>query len=135
MIIKNFAIFKNEKATGMQPQYLMYGRPENSPEGTKNSIIGSLWLKQTSEGKNFYSGAMKEEFTKDDGTKYDGFMIISEAEYKRLTQPNVKTQANVPQQLTSEQQFQALGAQPNVPQHPLGDAYPTEQINPEDIPF
>ena len=73
--IKNFAIFKNDKATGNQPGYRMVGKDD---KGNKYQL-GVLWLKE-SNGQKYYSGVMKDEFTKDDGTKYDGFTIVKDAD-------------------------------------------------------
>lgn len=78
--ITNFVIFKNDNATGNQPQYQMKTKTEDG----KTLILASLWLKENEKGK-YYSGQMKDEYTKDDGTKYDGYVIITKAEYERLS--------------------------------------------------
>lgn len=77
--ITQFAIFKNDNATGNQPQYRMVAKDEQG----KSLTLASLWLKEHN-GQKYYSGQMKEEFTKDDGTKYEGYVIIPMSEYKRL---------------------------------------------------
>jgi hypothetical protein len=82
-MINSFAIFKNDNAEGNQPQYIMVGKPADAPEGQKSNTLASLWLKEKN-GQKFYSGKMKDEFVKNDGTKYDGYVIISLAEYNKL---------------------------------------------------
>ena len=96
--ITNFAIFKNKNATGNQPQYSMVGKP-NGEEG-KGKTIASLWVKKTQNGVPYYSGQMKETFTKDDGTKYDGYVIVKEEEYAELKalQNTAKTTHEQPQE-------------------------------------
>lgn len=79
-MIKQFVIFKNDKATGNQPQYDMLGKDE---QGNKFRLA-SIWLKDHN-GKKYYSGQMKDEYTNSEGKTYDGFVIISQAEYKKLT--------------------------------------------------
>lgn len=89
-VIRSFAIFKNTKATGNQPGYEMVGKDE---QGNKIKLA-SIWLKDH-QGTKYYSGQMKDEFVKDDGTKYDGYVIISQAEYDRLKNPEAKVRNDV----------------------------------------
>ena len=73
------AVFKNKDATGKQPAYRLVSKDEND----KSITIGSLWVKDY-KGIEFQSGEMKKEFTKEDGTKYEGYVILSQTEYKDL---------------------------------------------------
>jgi len=82
-MIKSFAIFKNDNAEGNQPQYRMVGKPADAPQDQKSNTLASIWLKEKN-GQKFYSGKMKDEFVKDDGTKYDGYVIITLVEYRKL---------------------------------------------------
>lgn len=79
-MITKFVITKNDKAEGRQPQYFMRGKEK---EDGKNITLASIWLQDGPTGK-FFSGTMKTEFKKEDGTVYDGYVIITEKEYKEL---------------------------------------------------
>lgn len=109
MKITSFAIFKNDKATGSQPQYRMVGKPEDAGTEEKSADLAGLWVKEHN-GSKYYSGKMKGEFTKDDGTVLDGYVIIKESEYNTLLNAQNGSQLNV-------------------------NTEDEESINPEDIPF
>lgn len=116
-MIKQFTISKNEKAEGKQPQYLMKSKLEDG----KTINIASLWLREApgAIGSKFFSGLMRNEFKKDDGTVYDGYVIISEKEYNELL--SLKRQ--------SDPELIAMHAKVNAPKND------DEDVNPDDIPF
>lgn len=94
MAIRTFAIFKNDNATGNQPQYRMVGKDENAPKEEKSADLAGLWIKEY-QGKKFYSGKLNQEFKKDDGSVKPGYIIISEDEYNRLKNgAEVENEAN-----------------------------------------
>ncbi len=113
-MIKQFTISKNKKAEGKQPQYFMKTKLDDG-----NTVqIASIWLRDSEQGK-FFSGTMKNEYKKDDGTVYDGYVIISEKEYKELE--SLRRQ--------SDPELVAMHAKVNTPKND------DEDINPDDIPF
>lgn len=85
--ITSFAIFKNNEAEGNKPQYRMVGKPEDANKEEKSVELAGLWVKEHN-GNKYYSGKMKSEFTKDDGTKLNGYVIITEEEYASLKAGN-----------------------------------------------
>lgn len=46
--------------------------------------VGKLWTKTSEYGK-YLSGQMQDEFTNNEGRVFDGYVIITKAEYKELT--------------------------------------------------
>ena len=102
-MIKNFAIFKNLKAVHPQPGYNMVGKDE---AGNKLNLA-AVWVKDYKDTK-YYSGQMKEEFIKEDGTKIEGYVIITQTEYDELK---------------------------GVKKEEVKEEYPTDEIDPDNIPF
>lgn len=94
MKITSFAIFKNDNATGSQPQYRMIGKPDGADKEEKSVDLAGLWIKEHN-GNKYYSGKMKGAFTKDDGTKLEGYVIITEREYEKLTSGDIDPE-NIP---------------------------------------
>lgn len=82
-MIHSFAIFKNDKATGNQPQYRMVGKPDNAGKDVKSVDLAGLWLKEYN-GNKYYSGKLNSEFKKEDGSVKPGYVIITEEEYNQL---------------------------------------------------
>ena len=82
--IKRFVIFKNFDAVDPQPGYRMVAKDEAG----KELKLGSVWIKEHTgkEGKvtKYYSGQMKDEFVKEDGSKFEGYVIITQTEYDAL---------------------------------------------------
>lgn len=86
MIIKDFAIFKNDKSIGSQPSHYMIGKDINAKKEDKSNTLASIWLNKSAKGLEYFSGVMKDEFTSKEGTYYDGFVILSKREYDRLVE-------------------------------------------------
>lgn len=99
-MITSFAIFRNDKATGNQPQYRMVGKDDNAPKEEKSKDIASLWLKEYN-GNKYYSGKMKDDFKKDTGEVVDGYVIIPLKEYKELKGEAVEPDNTYPDDDTS----------------------------------
>lgn len=47
------------------------------------TTVGKLWLKKNDNGA-YLSGELQKEFTKDDGTVLDGYVLITQKEYREL---------------------------------------------------
>lgn len=90
-MIKNISIFPNGKIglgeNGKElPNYdlsINLGTPENPVR----KYIGSGWKKsyvKDGETKGYMSVTLNNQFIKNDGTKIDGYLVITEEEYNHL---------------------------------------------------
>jgi len=79
-MIKNFTITKQDN----QGKDNLPNRKISTKIGDNFIQIGSGWVKNDKNGNPFISGQLKNEFVKDDGMVYDGYVIITEREYKHL---------------------------------------------------
>lgn len=80
--IKNFSIFKNEKKQDNHPDYKLSAKVTigNTDEFRD---IGAGYVKDGQKGK-YISIALSKEFTKQDGTTLDGFVIITDKQFNAM---------------------------------------------------
>lgn len=100
--------------------------------------VGSGWVKKDKNGNPFISCKLKDEYKKEDGTVYDGFVMLSVKEYRKLKLAEEKQS-----HLTSPTNEFPNGI--NMATHPLNSDMEQKTIderfaafetnNLEDIPF
>lgn len=78
-MINNFSIFKlKEQKSEKSPTHTISARV-----GEEYVQIGSAWTKKGNNGV-YLSCQLSKPFTKDSGEKYDGYVILSDSDYKKL---------------------------------------------------
>lgn len=93
-MLKNISIAKRKEVKAItHPTHDIVASDEKYENKT---IIGSLWTRVTQEGTKFLSGTLSKSRTYE-GKEYDGYVIITEKEYKeyqelknKVTLPEVK---------------------------------------------
>lgn len=81
-MLKNITIAKRKEVkTATQPTHDLVASDEKYENKT---IVGALWTRTTDTGTKFLSGMLSITRTATDGKEYEGYVLITEAEYKLL---------------------------------------------------
>lgn len=131
--IKNFSIFKNEKKQDNHPDYKL-----SAKIGDDYREIGAGFIKD-GNGNKYISVVLKKEFTKEDGTVLDGFVIITDKQFNAMKKvyddylikknnPDYPTPTDQGIDLDEMQAIMRGEKEPNVTVEDL-------DINVDDIPF
>lgn len=124
-MIQNFIIVaKDQKGNENMP-----ARSLQAKNGSETLYIGVGWIKKNEAGQTFLSCQMSKERTTDANKTYDGYLIISEKEYKRLKNCEARCEF-----LTSPDEN---GKSIDMAKHPLTSPKEQSEIdkNLEDIGF
>ena len=78
-MLRKISIQKIDNATGKMPTHRLVASDDNYENKT---IVGAFWTKENEHGK-FLSGELQKE-----SEKYDGYVIITEKEYRELKRSN-----------------------------------------------